>query len=291
MLVLPEDQKALVATFFPDDHPAKVWLDAYFQNRVPGITYVDHVAAPTFSLVVLEFHHVTFVGLNGIAREFSAELAAVLAQEVYLEVVWPHGSATPFPQVRLAGQVSRQEFTSLTPAPNAQGVTQDSASDLEFSLLDARNFSLCESKGECLYAYETRERFLAECFGFVATRNAAYLGNAEVICQSGDRNGRLRADLQIIVAEPFRRSGIGFQLSRHLIGQVLARGIVPTWSCHTANEASMVLARKLGFADPVEYQMLSYWTSSVPPGTISRRSCGSCRTGLPSTAWMPIGWW
>ncbi|MNO14222.1 GNAT acetyltransferase [compost metagenome] len=63
------------------------------------------------------------------------------------------------------------------------------------------------------------------------------------------------AEIDIETSSGFRGQGLGIGAARAFIDECMVKGITPCWDCDVSNEASIKLARKLGFGDPHEYSI------------------------------------
>jgi RimJ/RimL family protein N-acetyltransferase len=81
-----------------------------------------------------------------------------------------------------------------------------------------------------------------ESFGFVVCH-----GDREVSRCWCEFMGRREAEITISTDGEFQRRGLAFLTCTTFIGECLANGLRPVWSCESSNTASARLAEKLGF--------------------------------------------
>lgn len=62
------------------------------------------------------------------------------------------------------------------------------------------------------------------------------------------------AEIDVWTREDARGRSYGAQAARRFIAECLARGIKPLWDCYADNEASLQLARRLGFVEYRRYR-------------------------------------
>lgn len=254
MFVLPENQKQQLNPLFSRDLPSRVILWAYLQSRVPGITYVDDPSNPTFCVVVLEFHHISFVGWTTDPFDLAGAITEVLVEEQYLDIVWEESFPFPKPALKFSDSFKRLEFFQLNEKVFQE--TKRSAIGKGIpSPVDSSNFDWCESKSEHLLAFEIKENFLRNSFGILLTEEGKYVCDASAIFIGDGENSRY-GDIQIVTRKEYRRQGYGLKVAGLLIEEMRARGISPVWSCHKDNVASEGIAKRLGFVEGREFEIL-----------------------------------
>lgn len=90
--------------------------------------------------------------------------------------------------------------------------------------------------------WKDAEQFLAAGAGYSLIENGAAVSTAFSAYSIGNQ-----LEIGIETAEEARGKGYAFQVSRALISYCLENGLEPVWSCRRQNEASYLLAQKLGF--------------------------------------------
>ena len=92
------------------------------------------------------------------------------------------------------------------------------------------------------------DSFLDSGIGFCATQDSALAS----VCLTGFVAEEVHV-IDIETLEPFRRSGLGYQVGRAFIAHCLKNGLQPHWGCMEENEASHTLAENLGLERVMEY--------------------------------------
>ncbi|MCI7565509.1 MAG: GNAT family N-acetyltransferase, partial [Treponema sp.] len=85
-------------------------------------------------------------------------------------------------------------------------------------------------------------------FGFYAVENGA------VCCESEAAfTAHGFTEIGIYTFEPYRRRGIAFATCLKTLEELGKKGLKAIWACDEENAESVRLAKRLGFANPVEY--------------------------------------
>ena len=97
------------------------------------------------------------------------------------------------------------------------------------------------------------DNFLANGIGLVMMR-----GDEIIVEAYASSLGDTQAEIGAITREPYRGRGYAPITCAYLINTCEQRGYRAYWSCDADNEASIRVARKLGFRQEKAYEILEY---------------------------------
>ena len=63
-------------------------------------------------------------------------------------------------------------------------------------------------------------------------------------------------EIGIYTFDPYRRKGYAYATCVHGLKEIEKRGLKAIWACDVKNTNSVLLAEKLGFVNPVEYDFI-----------------------------------
>lgn len=240
-----------LATLVDDEDPshrAVALRHAAIHGR--PVLWGDHPRRPTFAARLREARPRREVIAAGDPDAAVARLAA-----------WSGGlpialAAPPSWGVALPGQIARATIRTWRLAADARPVAS-SARVRRLGLADASAFRA------------GAEGWAARSWGDLATLmgwGAAYgvpLGPGFAALAWVFESDARFAKLAAATRPRYRRLGLGRAAAVALIGEVVASGRVPLWTAAAENRASAALARSLGFASPVDEDLL-LWTPDLP---------------------------
>ena len=229
---------------------------AVIQQQQRGWVFVDDLIHPTSAMVINNFGFMQFIGnsklTNNLDKFFKNPTARIPS---YL--LW---YAPPL-QIQKAldnftkEQVRRRErarfifqeknIKSLTGCPAGFTVQR---LDKELLML-AENFKLDISSR----FWESMDDFLNHGIGTCVTKDGVIVS----LCYSACIVDNL-TEIDVFTQAEYRGFGLATIAAQNFISECLYRGITPTWDCFVNNDASMKLAKLLGFKQTVVYPFYSF---------------------------------
>lgn len=94
------------------------------------------------------------------------------------------------------------------------------------------------------------ENFLKHGFGYCLVHNSGIAS----VCISIFTSKKF-AEVDIATDERFRGKGLALNAARLFIHHCIENHVIPRWDCDMSNDASIKLAIKLGFENPIEYSV------------------------------------
>lgn len=233
----------------------------------PGQVYVDDPQNPKAAFTWSEFRFSYLAGDPG-NEDFLQSLAALLVDELLPRLPGSHDpTLVIYPdspvwidalEARLAAYRPLRLFRSLhrfDPKAFEQHTCELEALPPGYALLPIGT-QVCERFPELAFAYEllwgSIEKFLSHGFGFCVLAD----GELASACDSPFCAGG-RAEIGVETKEAYRRKGLARLAATRFIGESLSRGLEPVWECWWENEASRLLATRLGFEWLEDYPVLS----------------------------------
>jgi RimJ/RimL family protein N-acetyltransferase len=253
----PGPDAALAAAAFPLIHAV---LDAL----QPGTVWRGGTVASPCAFVATRFGFAQWLG-DGVDPRFDAQLEACLLHgdaglPAHLLCYAPPPrwqawlNARPGSQVRERERVRWSDAPTLPPAWTCAPLTAEAIAATDALGLHAGD-----------RFWRSADDFLADGLGVgVFDARGTLVACAYAACVVHGV-----AEVDIAVAPAQRGRGLGIAVGRAFVEACLAAGILPTWDCFAANEASMRLAARLGFTPARRYPMLSFKVplAAEPAGT------------------------
>lgn len=246
LLQLPEENKNLIIGLFKKYQPNRSALWTYFNGILPGKTYVDNLDAPKKAICVLDMSWVyisdyaDFAWIEDTLRE--------IIKNKWIQVVWntKERPETPLKEIEKRVVIPRFEYTQRNPIsekPKAVELAPFSEDLLE--KLKWKDFHIS--------TYGSKEDFLNKTFGYYALENGEICSECEAAFIA---NGF--TEIGIITEESKRKKGYAFAACVRTLEEIEKRGLKPIWACDIENVASVKLAEKLGFVNPLEYDFIFF---------------------------------
>lgn len=247
----------------PLDHPA---LPSLFDPQVPdnpvlwsvlkgchsGKTVVDKIPDPT-QCVVRTDALLTFFSRR-ISQPFLNEAIAHFRQTGPVWLVWPPLTSAPLQAPEIHNVTHRLEFYGYDPhSPVLAGWRQRLPDGFEIRPIDRQILERCEWRDDMIFYCGSLEGFLVNEFGL------CMLHGEEIIVEAYVSSfGETQAEIGAITHEKYRGYGYAPITCGYLIEACEQRGYHAYWSCDAENNASVRVARKLGFQHERAYQILEY---------------------------------
>jgi len=239
-------------SLFDPNIPNNPVLFATLMGHAPGRAWVDDEADPSQCLVRVN-GLLVFLSQNA-DQAFLDEGFEVIKQFSHVVFVSNRGESTL--QIPKANRVlQRLEFAeydaqSRSVADLINGGLPDG---FEVRNIDEELIKKMESREDIESYCGSVENFLAHGFG------VGLVKNGEVVSETyapfvAARN----IELATLTKESHRGHGYAAITCAHFIQTCQTRGLAPYWSCDADNLASVRLARKLGFKNEREYEILMY---------------------------------
>ena len=244
LIQLPEEKKSLVFPLFKNRQPNVSALWSYFDGILPGKTFVDDFNAPKKAICQLDM---SWVYISDDA-DFSwiEETLREVIKHAWIQVIWipERGSKTPLAE--LGKVIPRHEYTQ-------RKAIEEKPKDVEIKPFDAELYEKVPWKEFHEKVYGSKENFLKITFGFYAIENGEICSECEAAFTA-----RGHTELGIITDKVKRQKGFAFAACVKTLEEIDKRGLKAIWACDVENFASMKLAEKLGFINPVKYNFIFF---------------------------------
>lgn len=244
LLQLPEDKKNTVIPLFKNRQPNNSALWCYFNDIMPGSTYVDDLENPKKAICVLKMSW-TFISDDADFLWIESALIEIIKKS-WIQVIWSseRGSVTPLKD--FGKVIPRYEYTQ-------RKTVAEEPTNVEIKAFNGELYDKLPWKNFHESVYGSKEAFLNKAFGFYALENGEICSEAEGAFVA---NGY--TEIGIITTEEKRKKGFAFAACVRLLEEIDKRGLKPIWACDKDNPASQKLAEKLGFVNPVEYKFIFF---------------------------------
>lgn len=247
----------------PIDHPA---LPALFDTTVPdspvlwsvlegrntGRALVDSIQHPA-QCVIRTDAALTFSSCQ-VSQTFLNEAIAHFRQTDPVWLVWSSSiSFEPF-VLKDSHVAQRLEFYDCDSRGQVLADWRRRLPDgFEIQPIDRRLLERCEWRSDMEFYCGSLDNFLVNGIGLCLMH-----GNDIIVEAYASSLGRGRAEIGAVTREAYRGRGYAPIACAYLIEVCEERGCQPYWSCDVDNEASIRVARKLGFGQERAYQILEY---------------------------------
>jgi RimJ/RimL family protein N-acetyltransferase len=226
--------KAIVLAVFEGYHVGRVWVDrrerprAALLGTASGFSYAAGDPAAWGDPARLR---------EVILRELTADgaLSLSLLTPAWEPVLQEIGGALPLVQV------PRQEF-DLDEERFAQLMREGTALPPGFELRRYDRAAAAEVP-ELVRFWGDLDRFMARGIGFGVWHQGHAVSRCHAVLMGGGR-----VEISVDTDEAYRRRGLALAACGAFVAHCLSRGLEPVWTCWPDREASMALARRLGFA-------------------------------------------
>ena len=104
------------------------------------------------------------------------------------------------------------------------------------------NYELMKGRIIPTFSWQNKEEFIKNGFGYCLVED-----NQMLACAFASGVSNEYVDIGVETSEVCRGKGYGRIVAAAMVKEILRRGKIPVWDCDTRNEASMRLARSVGF--------------------------------------------
>ncbi len=227
-------------------------LFATLMGHAPGRAWVDDAVNPSLCLVRVN-GLLVFLSKNA-DQAFLEEGFEVIKQFSHVVFVPSRGESTL--QIPKADRVlQRLEFAEYD--EQSRSVTDLINGGLpdgfEIRDIDEELIKKMDSREDIESYCESLENFLAHGFGVCLVKDGEVVSEAYAPYVTTKN-----IELATLTKESHRGRGYAAITCAHFIQACQARSLAPYWSCDADNTASAKLARKLGFKNEREYEILMY---------------------------------
>jgi RimJ/RimL family protein N-acetyltransferase len=250
-----------VAALFDDDLPDRPVLQAALAGRAPARAVADSPKNPGWCVVKLAAWNCAFIGGEPGRAEMIAALERLRQGRLIGLVAWPGNAAylaslalptIAVPRLEFSGPDVRsdrfQQWLSAVPSP------------CRVAPLDDAWFERSLWREDYLASHGSAAVFLASAMGFCLVRDGEIISEATATFVAGGQ-----AEIGAITAEACGGRGYAPIMAAHLIRACEHQGLETLWSCDREHQASVAVARKLGYVRVREYEHL-YCDPRVPLG-------------------------
>jgi len=245
------DHPALPGLFDPTVPDSPV-LWAVLEGRHTGRAWVDNLASPS-QCVVRTDAVLTFFSRQ-IGQAFLDEAIVHLRQSDPIWLVWPPGPPSQLVAPQATHVAPRLEFYDCDVHARALHALRQRLPDgFEIQPIDRRLLERCEWRSDMEFFSGSLDNFLANGLGLVLMQRDDIITEAYA-----SSFGSVGAEIGAITREAYRGRGYAPIACAYLIQACEERGYQPYWSCDLDNEASIRVARKLGFRQERAYQVFEY---------------------------------
>jgi RimJ/RimL family protein N-acetyltransferase len=248
---VPGDHAALPRLFDPAI-PNKPALWAVLEGRHTGSALVDRAGSP--SQCVLRTDAILTYASRRIGQAFLHEAIAHFRQTGSVWLVRPGETPAQPPAPRPARTIPRLEFRDCDPqAPALAGLRRRLPHGFDIRPIDRELLQRCAWRSDMEFYAGSLEGFLRHGMGLALMR-----GDEIVTEAYASALGAGTAEIGAITWEAHRGRGYAPIACAHLIQACARRGLRAYWSCDAGHQASIRLARKLGFRQEGAYHILEY---------------------------------
>jgi len=257
MLTLPVTDPRVVSLFSPGG-PNDTMLFATLDGRYPGLALIDDIAAPTQCVVRTHFGATFYTSLATALFLHPAVESLRRTGGVILVVRDRSKDADRIPR-DTTHIIERIEFTERERhAGHVEWLMSQLCEECRIVPIDRTLFQRCMWRDVILDASCGIENFFAHGYGVCMLRGDEIVSEAY-----GVFRGAGRVELGVVTHSEHRGRNYASITCAHLISMLETRDTAMYWSCHLSNDASVGVARKLGFVGERLYWWMFYESSEV----------------------------
>lgn len=262
MIELKREEFKKIEAMLPCIRNKAVFACAVLEQKQRGRVFVNNAIEPTAAFVTSCGGFYCVLG-EAADHEFNDEIAAFLNDERNHIGFYALGMYTDEWERALL-KYSLQDANPITRVYFQLNVEKfreaySSIPDIEDTSLryEALNECISNKYREEFYTYyqlvwDSARHFCEKGVGHFITKE----NNIISVCTSPYVGGGY-AEIDVITVEEYKRQGLASHVGARFISDCLERNLMPSWSCHSDNPASLGLACKLGFEPVAEHSM--YW--------------------------------
>lgn len=229
-------------------------LEAALSGDIPARAYADRGAAPRAALVVSRLGWAYALGdpsapgfidgAVGVLRDIGGRILWFGATDAMRSAVREHITREIEDHPRVRFSFNAERFTAGDTAKPPL---------VPFAVAADNIAAVREAYGGIAAFWPDDATFLRRARAFAIAVGGEIAGVAATASV-----GPSGAEIDVVTAEPYRRSGVAHAACRALIAACIREGIPPRWDCMAANTASRRLAARLGFAEADTYPVIAF---------------------------------
>jgi len=250
-----------IERFFRSDQPGTTMARSVLENRCPGNAFVDHPEKPTTAVVAVDYSFI--IGGRHLNPGFLDRVIKILRRNRNLHLVWPAGQADRLkPPPAYVSTIQRREFRGrdITIRPDLPAPGNIRVCKITSDLLPR-----CQWTHEMERIFGGFHRFYIHGLGFCLVQGESILAEAYAAFW-----GKGRVEIATVTDRNHRLKGLGLWICTELIEACESMGFETCWNCDSRNEASIRLARRLGYRLETSYRLFEYPSRSKAPSRNAR---------------------
>lgn len=242
---LPFDQFSIAHPLFHKMYYDEVFVDAAMEGKNPARLFVDHPTTPTAALLCRTYDFFPVGNPDSALREFIKDAPSEVGvfQEFYgyaVNDLWKNALLTDMPFLEV---IPRENFRwHNAPVFNWREQLPDGVT---IRRMDAALVEKAEREADFPFAqlfYGSTAAFLEHGFGFCLLEND-HTASVVYTCTMSSKEASVGVD----TVKPYQQKGYATRACAAFIEHCLQNKLIPTWDCDEWNNASIALAKKLGF--------------------------------------------
>ena len=252
--VRPEQVSLKIKALFRTDDPASLRCFAVLDGNAAGRVWADSLARPTWGIVQEAGFRSIYLG--GLAdAQILAPIVAELRQTGEVLIGLPHGDRRlemlP-PDSDYIG--STLEFTNRPVGEGLDAWLGQLPDGCQLHRVDRELFERCLERDLLVSIFGSAEKALANGFGLCLVRDGRVLSEAH----AGPAALGL-IEIGTMTHERHRYRGYATLVCAHLVHACEDLGFQTYWNCAKQNQASVAIARKLGYTTMQEYELRAWF--------------------------------
>ena len=241
-------------TLFKAEDPASLRCFAVLDGNADGLVWADSLARPTWGIVQeAGFRSIYLGGIH--AAQTLALFVAELGQKGEVLIGLPHGDRRfemlP-PDPDYIG--STLEFTDRPVGQGLDAWLRQLPKDCQLHRVDRELFERCLERDLLVSIFGDVETALKNGFGLCLMRDGQILSEAHA---GPAALGMI--EIGVMTHERHRYRGYATLTCAHLVHACEELGFQTYWNCAKQNQASVAIARKLGYRTMKEYELRAWF--------------------------------
>lgn len=271
----------LLPSFFNREIPNSPMLYAFLEGKAPGRAYVETLSDPEGCIVSMDY---SFVFLGGkVSDQFLHETIHWLRKENLIHLIWPRKFLSFHqPPAGYSHKMKRREFFERKSPSISNGEKAELPPEFSIARISPALLPQCIWADDIIHVFGSVSGFLTNGLGFCILHSGKVVAEAYASFW-----GANRIEVAVITSPEFRRHGLAFFVSDHLIGTCETLGFETYWSCDAKNTASINLAKRHGYLKEKKYTLFHYPCLDPKRETLTERIETSLYSGLLSPLKRP----
>jgi GNAT superfamily N-acetyltransferase len=273
----------LLPSFFSREIPNSPMLYAFLEGKAPGRAYVETLSGPEGCIVSMDY---SFVFLGGkVSDQFLYQTIHQLRKENLIHLIWQQKFLSFHqPPAGYSHKIKRREFFKRNPPSNSDSEKAKLPLGFSIARISPALLPQCIWADDIIHVFGSVSGFLTNGLGFCILHSGKIVAEAYASFW-----GANRIEVAVVTAPEFRRRGLAFFVSNHLIETCETLGFETYWSCDANNTASINLAKQHGYLKEKKYTLFHYPCLDPKRETITERIETSLYSGLFSPLKRPSG--